>query len=310
MDIDITLYVMHVCCCFSVAGAYFYLRYNRNPYHTSKMSGADYCRELLLDAVDDRFYEINRMDKIRFMLLSDLVKHYGLKDGKKISVEEKLMIFIHLLRGLTFRTTAERFQHSIATIHDVLNECISTFNKMKDILYVKPDTNRTPEYIQSKVGRFYPYFSNCIGALDGSHIPANVPLEDQSSFRNRKGFLSQNILAVVNFDMTIQYVLTGWEGSAHDGKVLLHALDTDFVIPNNRFYLGDAGYALTSYCLTPYRGVRYHLKEWRNSNEGPSNKEELFNLRHSSLRNVVERTFGVVKKRFGLLCTMNDHHLV
>ncbi len=46
---------------------------------------------------------------------------------------------------------------------------------------------------------------------------------------------------------------------------------------------------LQRYCLTPYRGVRYHLKEWGRANERPQNKEELFNLRHSSRRNVIER---------------------
>lgn len=30
----------------------------------------------------------------------------------------------------------------------------------------------------------------------------------------------------------------------------------------------------------------------------PQNREELYNLRHASARNVVERIFGVVKRRF------------
>ena len=33
----------------------------------------------------------------------------------------------------------------------------------------------------------------------------------------------------------------------------------------------------------------------------PQNAQELFNLRHSSARNAVERIFGVVKKKFHLL---------
>ena len=32
----------------------------------------------------------------------------------------------------------------------------------------------------------------------------------------------------------------------------------------------------------------------------PANKEELFNLRHSQLRNVIERIFGVIKKEFAM----------
>jgi len=48
-----------------------------------------------------------------------------------------------------------------------------------------------------------------------------------------------------------------------------------------------------------YRGVRYHLKEY--ARRGPQNPRKLFNRRHSCLRNVIERTFGVLKKRFPII---------
>jgi hypothetical protein len=101
--------------------------------------------------------------------------------------------------------------------------------------------------------------------------------------------------------MTFSYVLCGWEGSAHDGKVLKDAITKNLLLPANKYYLGDAGYSLESYCLTPFRGVRYHLKEWKHAQNKPNTREELYNLRHSSLRNVVERTFGVLKKRWAIL---------
>ena len=59
---------------------------------------------------------------------------------------------------------------------------------------------------------------------------------------------------------------------------------------------------LRSGLIAPYRGVRYHLKEY--SARGPENAKELFNHRHSSLRNVIERTFGVLKKRFPIISGM------
>lgn len=108
--------------------------------------------------------------------------------------------------------------------------------------------------------RFYPFFDNFIGALDGSHIPAHVSSTERP-FRNRKGVMSQNILGVVNFDMMFTFVLVGWEGSAHDGRVLKDGVMKGLHLIPGKYYLGDAGYALTKYCLTPYRGVRYHLKE-------------------------------------------------
>jgi hypothetical protein len=66
-----------------------------------------------------------------------------------------------------------------------------------------------------------------------------------------------------------------------------------------KYYLGDAGFMLKKGVITPYRGVRYHLKEY--SARAPQNMKELFNHRHSSLRNVIERCFGVLKKRFPIL---------
>ena len=47
---------------------------------------------------------------------------------------------------------------------------------------------------------------------------------ETASYRNRKGFLSQNVLAACSFDLQFIYILSGWEGSAHDAKVLNDAL--------------------------------------------------------------------------------------
>jgi hypothetical protein len=99
------------------------------------------------------------------------------------------------------------------------------------------------------------YFKNCIGAIDGTHIPASVKEIYSSRFRNRKGFLSQNVLAASSFDMCFQYVLAGWEGSAHDAKVLQDAMTKGLPVLEGKYYLGDAGYANSSYCLTPSRGT-------------------------------------------------------
>lgn len=100
------------------------------------------------------------------------------------------------------------------------------------------------------------------------------------------------------------YVLAGWEESAHYDKVLEDALfEKDFMMPKNKYFLADAGYHNTDYLLCPYRGVRYHLKEQTLAGQKPSNKEELFNLRHSSLRNVIERIFGITKRQFQILET-------
>lgn len=147
--------------------------------------------------------------------------------------------------------------------------------------------------------KYKKYFKDCVGALDGTHIAAWVPGSQAPPYRNRKGWLSQNVLATCNFSLEFTYILAGWEGSAHDSRVLEDAVTNGGMhIRDKKYVLADAGYYKSDFTLTPYREVRYHLKEPAAANSKPGNKEELFNLRHSSLRNAIERIFGVYKRRF------------
>ena len=61
--------------------------------------------------------------------------------------------------------------------------------------------NRDPPstYISLK-RKFATYFENCIGAQNGTHIPAIVKPELKGPFQNRKEKLTQNVLAVAVFD--------------------------------------------------------------------------------------------------------------
>ena len=110
------------------------------------------------------------------------------------------------------------------------------------------------------------YFRGCLGALDGTHIPAHVPEGRRIAYRNRKSQLSQNVLAACDFDLKFIYILPGWEGSAADSRVFEDAKARDFAIPDGRFYLGDAGYPNSASLIVPYRNTRYHLKEWGQGN--------------------------------------------
>ncbi|KAF4030639.1 DDE superfamily endonuclease [Phytophthora infestans] len=147
-----------------------------------------------------------------------------------------------------------------------------------------------------------PYFDQALFAIDGSHFHVLVPSEDVKRFRNHKGYVSTNALIACDWNLNVCFAYVGAEGSAHDAMVLQWSKFLDLV-PDHFYVLADAGYGLSKKVLTPYRGVRYHLKEWSKASGRPKNGKELFNLRHSKARNVVERVIGVLKRRFKILRT-------
>ena len=71
-----------------------------------------------------------------------------------------------------------------------------------------------------------------VRAMDGTHRPVTPPAGRREVYYNRKGVCTQNVLAVCDFNMNIKYMLTEWEGSEHDSRVLRSALnDHDFPCP-------------------------------------------------------------------------------
>ncbi|KAG8374761.1 hypothetical protein BUALT_Bualt10G0029400 [Buddleja alternifolia] len=51
-----------------------------------------------------------------------------------------------------------------------------------------------------------------LGALDGTYIPLRVAQKNKTRYRNRKGDVSTNVLAVCDINMNYTYLLCGWEG--------------------------------------------------------------------------------------------------
>jgi phage regulator Rha-like protein len=210
-----------------------------------------------------------------------------------------------MLTGKEYRNIAERFQHSTSTVSRSIHEVLDI---MDDNIseFMIPFSQETPSRITND-RRYQKYFKNCIGALDGTHVHAVVygDAAEQKKFRNRKGWISQNVLGVCNFDLTFSYVLAGWSGAAHDAKVLQDAWTKGLECPDGKYYIADAGYGLSEHILVPFRGTRYHLNDWRDRHRAPENAHEIFNKRHSQLRNCIERAFGVVKARFSILKLMH-----
>ncbi|KAL5573544.1 hypothetical protein UlMin_023141 [Ulmus minor] len=233
------------------------------------------------------------MSPLTFARLCELLRETGrIQDNRNAIVEEQVAKFLFMLAHNGKNRTFSFFFYRSGEIvsrhfHEVLRAIIS----LEGQFLRQPNGVDVPQQIASS-NRFYPYFKDCVGAIDGTHVRVKVSKYDAPRYRGRKEYTTQNVMAACGFDMKFTYVLAGWEGTASDSRVIKNTFvrDDKLIIPNGKYYLVDAGYMIRSGLITPYRGERYHLKEY--STCAPQNKQELFNHRHVSLRNVIERSFG------------------
>ncbi|TVU51140.1 hypothetical protein EJB05_02548, partial [Eragrostis curvula] len=243
-----------------------------------------------------------RMRRAPFFNLCNLLRSRNLlRDSINSCVEEQVAMFLHVVgHNQRFRVIHTNWRRSIETVSRYFREVLYAIGELREEM-IRPPGNETHSRIRTSP-RWYPYFKDCIGAIDGTHVHARVPAKIAAAFRGRKHYTTQNVLAAVDFDLYFTYVLAGWEGSAHDALILVDAIEREdgLRVPPGKFYLVDAGYACRPGFLPPYRATRYHLQEYGGRNY-PTNAKELFNLRHSGLRVSVERAFGALKGRFRIL---------
>uniref|UniRef100_A0A8C5PYP9 Putative nuclease HARBI1 n=1 Tax=Leptobrachium leishanense TaxID=445787 RepID=A0A8C5PYP9_9ANUR len=111
-------------------------------------------------------------------------------------------------------------------------------------------------------------FPKVLGAIDCTHVALRQPTNCEELYRNRKQFHSLNVQVVCDADQRIMSVRAGNPGSFHDSWIWqessLATLFDEGQMPDG-WLLGDKGYYNSAHCAT---------------------------------RNVIERTFGVLKSRF------------
>ncbi|KAK5819007.1 hypothetical protein PVK06_023963 [Gossypium arboreum] len=145
-----------------------------------------------------------------FNLCDILSRNNLLQSTKSVNIREQVVIFLHIIgHNVRFRVIGSRYYRSTETIHRYFRVVLRAFLKLYKIVIRLPNES-TPSEIRNNP-RFYPYFKDCIGALDETHVSASVPLSIQGRFHSRKGGTAQNVLAAITFDLKFSYVLAGWE---------------------------------------------------------------------------------------------------
>ncbi|TVU11510.1 hypothetical protein EJB05_45101, partial [Eragrostis curvula] len=134
------------------------------------------------------------MEKFIFHRLVKCIRDSNLlKDRRNVFVEEQVAIFLYAVsKNSSNRTLQGQFQHSGETISRHFRAVLNALIRLSTSLIQLPPIN-IPFTVSSNP-KFMPYFKDCIGAIDGTHIPISIAPKLQDPYRNRKGTLSQNVM--------------------------------------------------------------------------------------------------------------------
>jgi hypothetical protein len=208
---------------------------------------------------------------------------------------ESLAIFLCICGQNRSNTSVQNiFKHSDETISRKIDGVLRCLIKMAKDYIRSEDRNFTTVHKRIRGDqRMWPHLKGCIGAIDDIHIDAILIPRDYVRYISRSDTKTQNVMDMVDFDMPFTYVSIGQPGSMHDTSVLFHAIEHDttafphpphdiyffwlyllhtisslflhffIFIYLEKYYMVDAGYPNRFGYLTPYKGQRYHIPDWR-----------------------------------------------
>ena len=181
----------------------------------------------------------------------------------------------HVNKGTVCRTI-HRVTRAIASLRDKYVRFPSTAQERRDIMNSFYQSSGMP---------------GVVGAIDCTHIPIQSPGgENAEIYRNRKGYFSINTQLVCDKNNYITDVVARWPGSVHDSTIFDNSrLRAELETQNREGYLiGDGGYPCRRYLLTTFANPT-------------TDAERAYNNSLTSARNCIERTNGILKRRFPAL---------
>ncbi|KAF9787681.1 hypothetical protein SFRURICE_020248 [Spodoptera frugiperda] len=251
-------------------------------------------------SIEDReFIKRYRLTKDLVRNLCDELKpHMSVpKKSTDLSVETKVLVALSFYAtGSYQRPIGDIGSHSISqpTVSVVIKEITALLNlpqiRAKYIKWPQSSSER-----RANVVKFYNKFGmpGVLGCIDCTHVAIIRPQEHEERYYCRKQYHSLNVQLISNADMEIISVDASHGGASHDSFIWeSHPLKPYMEIINRNesvWLLGDSGYALRRYMMTPI------------VNTSPGSPEASYTYLHTKTRNIVERTIGLLKARFRCL---------
>ena len=263
--------------------------------------------------------ELNREDKKTFRnyvrvphdLFEEMVerlspmlkkKHTTMRDPLPVAL--KLAVTLRFLAsGCKYTDLHFAFRVSVSAISRFVPPVCDAIIRVYKAEAIKLPT--TPEEWKEVANQFSVKWNyhNCIGALDGTHIPIRKPIGGGSTYFNYKKFHSIILLGIVDASYRFMYVHIGAAGSEGDASTwnrcsFHRSLRTgtaglpepaplpydDHPVPYH--LVADDAFYLDEHLMKPYA----HRTQVRH--------ERIFSYRVSRARRIVENAFGLLQARF------------
>ncbi|XP_018565377.1 putative nuclease HARBI1 [Anoplophora glabripennis] len=210
--------------------------------------------------------------------------------GGALTTTEKMRIFLRYVGDPGFQSgVGEDIGVHQSTVSLTVSSVIDAIIRKSNIWIQFPSTTEALEQEKHKWQEKY-NFPSAIGAIDCTHIPIIKPAVHGDEYVNRKGFCSLNVQATCNVREEFTSVDASWPGAVHDSRIWRNSAIFNIMRWNtaSALLLGDSGYGLTPWLMTPYRD--------------PVTPEQItYNRCFTRERVIIERCFGQVKQRFPIL---------
>ena len=257
------------------------------------------------------FVRLMRFEPAMFREMETRLHHVLEKEDTNmraaISPAERIAVTLrYLATGETFRSLAFQFRIAHNTISGIVPEvCEAIIAEYGP--EVMPEMTREEDWLDVADGFNELWnFPNCIGAIDGKHVPIVCPKRGGSHYYNYKQFHSIVLLAIVDAHYKFRTISVGSNGACSDLQIFNETpmkakIDNDefewpapACLPNDdyplpHYFIGDDAFGLEQWLMKPYSRRRL------------TKEEKVFNYRLSRARRVVENAFGILVKRFRCL---------
>ena len=227
---------------------------NRCPYIGRIFRDRRYPLDTLTDNEIIQRYRSNRGSRMHLINELDNQLSRDTKRSHSIPVHLQIMVALnYYAQGSFMNEIASYYIHKMS-VSNIIRDVSYELPHISD-RYVKfPRTNQEIQTVkQGSYNVCEIHFPNVLGALDDMLIPIKAPTVDEHLYICRKGFQELNVQAIAHANVTFSNIVAQWPGSTHDSYIWLNSnirrkFENGII---QGYLLGDSGYGLQTYCLTP-----------------------------------------------------------